>query len=57
MPDSIPDFSMPSRSSVVSKGLTAVAGVDEVGVGALARPIVAAAVILAPDVTVDGLGY
>jgi ribonuclease HII len=29
--------------------------VDEVGVGALARPVVAAAVILAPNVTVDGL--
>jgi ribonuclease HII len=32
-----------------------IAGVDEVGVGALAGPVVAAAVILAPDVTVDGM--
>jgi ribonuclease HII len=32
-----------------------VAGVDEVGVGALAGPVVAAAVILAPNATVDGL--
>jgi len=35
--------------------LTAVAGVDEVGVGALAGPVVAAAVILAPDTIIDGL--
>jgi ribonuclease HII len=38
-----------------SKGVTAVAGVDEVGVGALAGPVVAAAVILSPHVTVEGL--
>jgi ribonuclease HII len=38
-----------------SQGVTTVAGVDEVGVGALAGPVVAAAVILAPNVTVDGL--
>jgi ribonuclease HII len=37
------------------RGVTAVAGVDEVGVGALAGSVVAAAVILAPNVTVDGL--
>jgi ribonuclease HII len=36
-------------------GMAAVAGVDEVGVGALAGPVVAAAVILAPDAAVDGL--
>jgi len=35
--------------------VTAVAGVDEVGVGALAGPVTAAAVILAPDAIVDGL--
>jgi ribonuclease HII len=35
--------------------VTTVAGVDQVGVGALAGPVVAAAVILAPDATVDGL--
>jgi ribonuclease HII len=35
--------------------MTAVAGVDEVGGGALAGPVVAAAVILAPDAMVDGL--
>jgi Ribonuclease HII len=35
--------------------MTAVAGVDEIGVGALAGPVVAAAVILAPDTIIDGL--
>ena len=35
--------------------MATVAGVDEVGVGALAGRVVAAAVILAPDATVDGL--
>jgi ribonuclease HII len=38
-----------------SRGVAAVAGVDEAGVGALAGPVVAAAVILAPGVTIDGL--
>ena len=33
------------------QGLTAVAGVDEVGMGPLAGPVVAAAVILPPDLT------
>ena len=32
-----------------------VAGVDEVGVGALAGPVVAAALVLAPDAIIDGL--
>jgi ribonuclease HII len=36
-------------------GVRTVAGVDEVGVGALAGPIVAAAVILAPDSIIQGL--
>jgi ribonuclease HII len=35
--------------------MTAVAGVDEVGVGALAGPVVAAAVIFAAGMTIDGL--
>ena len=35
--------------------MSAVAGVDEVGVRALAGPVVAAAVILTPNVTIDGL--
>ena len=38
------------------RGLTAVAGVDEVGMGPLAGPVVAAVVILPPDLTcVEGL--
>ena len=36
------------------RGLTAVAGVDEVGMGPLAGPVVAAAVILPPDLTCEG---
>jgi ribonuclease HII len=35
------------------RGLTAVAGVDEVGMGPLAGPVVAAAVILPPDLTCE----
>jgi ribonuclease HII len=35
--------------------VTAVAGVDEVGVGAFAGPVVAAAVILARHIIIDGL--
>ncbi len=37
------------------RGVTAVAGVDEVGVGALAGPVIAAAVILAPGTIIKGL--
>jgi ribonuclease HII len=37
------------------RGVAAIAGVDEVGVGAFAGPVVAAAVILAPRTTIDGL--
>jgi ribonuclease HII len=37
------------------RGVTSIAGVDEVGVGAFAGPVVAAAVILAPDTLIDGL--
>jgi ribonuclease HII len=35
--------------------VTAVAGVDEVGVGALASPVIAVAVILAPGTIIKGL--
>jgi ribonuclease HII len=38
-----------------SRGVHAVAGVDEVGRGPLAGPVVAAAVILPPDQLVDGV--
>lgn len=37
------------------RGLTRVAGVDEVGVGPLAGPLVAAAVILPPEVAIRGI--
>ncbi len=37
------------------RGVTAIAGVDEVGVGALAGPVIAAAVILAPGMIIKGL--
>ncbi len=37
------------------RGVMAVAGVDEVGVGALAGPVIAAAVILAPGMIIEGL--
>ena len=37
------------------RGLAAVAGVDEVWVGAFAGPVLAAAVILAPHTIIDGL--
>ena len=36
------------------RGVTAIAGVDEVGVGAFAGLAIAAAVILAPGTTIDG---
>jgi ribonuclease HII len=39
----------------VGQGVTTVAGVDEVGVGALAGPVIAAAVILAPGTIIKGL--
>ena len=37
------------------RGVTSIAGVDEVGVGAFAGPVVAAAVILSPHTIIDGL--
>jgi len=48
-----PDFVL--ERELWGRGIMAVAGVDEVGVGALAGPIVAAAVILAPDKIIDGV--
>ena len=46
-----PNYSL--ERGLWSRGVTAIAEVDEVGVGALAGPVVAAAAILAPNVTVD----
>jgi len=48
-----PDFAL--ERELWGRGVTAVAGVDEVGVGALAGPVIAAAVILAPGTIIKGL--
>src|SRR5260370_14162608 len=48
-----PDFAL--ERELWGRGVTPVAGVDEVGVGALAGPIIAAAVILAPGTLIEGL--
>ena len=45
----MPDFSL--ESAVYGRGFSLVAGVDEVGRGPLAGPVVAAAVIFSPDLT------
>jgi len=43
------------RDELVAGGVRGVAGIDEVGVGPLAGPVVAAAVILPTEVMLDGL--
>lgn len=48
-----PDFSF--EQAAISRGLTRIAGVDEVGRGPLAGPVTAAAVILDPDRIPPGL--
>ena len=45
----MPDFSL--ENSVYGQGFSLIAGVDEVGRGPLAGPVVAAAVIFPPDLT------
>ena len=50
---SSPDFSY--ETALIANGVTYVAGVDEVGRGPLAGPVVAAAVILDPKRIPDGL--
>ena len=50
---SAPDYSL--ETALLSQGCFAVAGVDEVGRGALAGPVVVAAVILNPDCLPAGL--
>ena len=52
-PRSNPDFSFEARA--LGRGLGRIAGVDEVGRGPLAGPVVAAAVILHPDRIPPGL--
>ena len=49
----MPDFSFETEAA--DQGYTAIAGVDEVGRGPLCGPVTAAAVILDPDHTPDGL--
>ncbi len=49
----LPDFSF--ESAAFARGLTRVAGIDEVGRGPLAGPVTAAAVILDPDRIPPGL--
>ncbi|MEN8895140.1 MAG: ribonuclease HII [Yoonia sp.] len=48
-----PDFSF--EQAAMAQGYSAIAGVDEVGRGPLAGPVVAAAVVLDPDSIPDGL--
>ncbi len=43
------------EDSLRSRGFRLIAGVDEVGRGALAGPLVACAVVLAPDAHIEGL--
>ena len=47
----MPDLSL--ESGILNSGVQFVAGVDEAGRGPLAGPVVAAAVILPPDLTGD----
>ena len=49
----MPDLSL--ESGILNSGVQFVAGVDEAGRGPLAGPVVAAAVILPPDLTGDEL--
>jgi len=49
----VPDYAIEEKMRL--KGKSAIAGVDEVGRGPLAGPVVAAAVILDPDNIPDGL--
>jgi len=48
-----PDFTL--ETDAMAKGQSPVAGVDEVGRGPLAGPVVAAAVILSPDAIPEGM--
>ncbi len=49
----MPDFE--TEKSALNKGYKLVCGVDEAGRGPLAGPVCAAAVILPPDIIIDGL--
>jgi ribonuclease HII len=56
-PESTPKFRCEAtlERELQARGFTAVAGVDEVGRGALFGPVVAAAVVLSPDRPIRGL--
>lgn len=43
------------RDELAAQGITGIAGVDEVGVGPLAGPVVAAALVLPAEVTIRGI--
>lgn len=47
--------SLVEENALIAQGFTRVAGVDEVGIGALAGPVVAAAVILPADININQL--
>jgi len=49
-----PEYSSPPENALYAKGYRYVAGVDEVGRGPLAGPVVAAAVILPADHSIKG---
>ena len=49
------DWPHPVESYFTSRGIRLIAGVDEVGRGALAGPVVSAAVILNPDDPIEGI--
>lgn len=51
LPPDVPDI----EAWLVTKGYKAICGVDEVGRGPLAGPVVAAAVIFPPDLVIEGL--
>ncbi|MFH1372783.1 MAG: ribonuclease HII [bacterium] len=52
--ETVPDFDH-IEQMLAEKGYRAVCGVDEVGRGPLAGPVVAAAVIIPPDVDLEGI--
>ena len=52
--EAVPDFDH-IEQMLADKGYRAVCGVDEVGRGPLAGPVVAAAVIIPPDIDLDGI--
>ena len=49
------DFVEHLEETLTERGFESICGVDEVGRGPLAGPVVAAAVILPPDIEIDGL--